>query len=134
VEGGKEFNEIERKFFEAYLDIEDADPCYCDLEPQKVIGIYKVDFAYGDCVIEIDGHEYHKTKEQRQHDYERERYLLRNGYVPIRFTGTEVFLEPERCVREMFEIVSVTELKRVCDFERGIKRSKEVVNEGRGLK
>jgi hypothetical protein len=113
-------NEIEMLFYNAYLkfeEIEDGVPC--ELLPQQVIGIYKVDFVYADCVIEIDGHGHHKTKEQREYDYKRERYLLRNGYIPIRFTGTEVFLDAYKCVTEMFEIAEGVQNRRIADFEMG---------------
>ncbi|WP_042338241.1 endonuclease domain-containing protein [Desulfosporosinus youngiae] len=99
-------NKIEEVFFNAYNIIEktgETDISY-NLESQVVVGIYKVDFVYGCCAIEIDGHEYHKTKEQREVDYKRERYLLRHGYTPIRFTGTEVFLDAKKCVLEMLEL------------------------------
>lgn len=110
-------NEIELRFFNAYLDElnrfnKDADyannyPYYLFyIKPQEVIGIYKVDFVYNDCVIEIDGHESHKTKEQREYDYTRERYLMKKGYHIIRFMGTEVFLDTHKCVMEVIEIAN----------------------------
>jgi hypothetical protein len=113
-------NDIEMMFYNAYLkfeEVEDGTPC--ELLPQQVIGIYKVDFVYADCVIEIDGHENHKTKEQREYDYKRERYLIRNGYTPIRFTGTEVFLDAYKCIEEMFETIDVVQNRRVNDWDIG---------------
>lgn len=98
-------NEIERLFLETFDSINESgevEMCY-NLEPQKAIGIYKVDFVYGTCIVEIDGHESHKTKEQREHDYKRERYLMKKGYTVMRFMGTEVFLEPKKCVMEVIE-------------------------------
>lgn len=76
------------------------------IEPQKVVGRYVVDFLVQDkYVVEIDGHDYHKTKDQRCRDYQRDRELMKNGFIIIRFTGTEIFLEPEKCVRELLDII-----------------------------
>lgn len=81
------------------------------ITPQLVVGKYRIDFALTDIpdahlvkvAIELDGHEYHKTKEQRQNDYER--YLQRQGWKIIRFTGSEVFTDTQRCVYETIELV-----------------------------
>lgn len=115
-------NEIETMFLNAVMqyvngcsleevnDLEDQECSAHKFEPQKVVGIYRPDFVVTTkClnkkyIVEIDGHESHKTKEQRKNDYERERYFQRNGYTVVRFMATEVFLEPEKCVEEMFEI------------------------------
>lgn len=108
-------NEIEQKFYDAY----EATEHLCDIEPQAVIGIYRVDFLVGGLyAVEIDGHEFHKTKEQREADYKRERYFIRRGYVPIRFTGTEVFLEADKCVHEIDDIVETLHLKEIDTWDR----------------
>jgi len=99
-------NKIEQLFHDTFLFLEsngEVDVVF-HLIPQKVVGIYKVDFVYGSCAIEIDGYEYHKTKEQREHDYKRERYLMKNGYTVVRFTASEVYLEPRKCVIEALEL------------------------------
>jgi len=125
-------NEIESRFFKSYEEIvkrckEDQDyfnnfPYYLFfLKPQVVIGIYKVDFLFNDCVIEIDGHENHKTKEQREYDYVRERYLMKKGYKVIRFMGTEVFLDSQKCVMEMFEIGDLFQRKHDEALDNGFK-------------
>lgn len=124
-------NEIEQMFYDAYnelVDVDDKtvedDPLLSNLviygEPSsQVIGIYKVDFVVGNCAIEIDGHEWHKTKEQREYDYKRERYLIKQGYTPVRFMGTEVYLDAKRCVLESYEIASQLEMKDVKSFFDG---------------
>lgn len=57
-------------------------------------------------VIEIDGHEWHeKTKEQVRADKEKDRAYLKNGFIPIRFAGSEVYHNAKRCVDEVFEII-----------------------------
>jgi very-short-patch-repair endonuclease len=56
-------------------------------------------------VVELDGHDYHKTKEQRRKDAERDRWLGARGIRVVRFTGSEVHADPERCVRELLDVV-----------------------------
>lgn len=52
-------------------------------------------------IVEIDGHEFHeKTKEQAQRDRERERAIKREGYDIIRFTGSEIYRNPDKAVYE----------------------------------
>jgi len=130
-------NEIEIRFFDQFnkvleryrkdQDYVDTFPCYIYfLKPQVAIGIYKVDFLYHeDCVIEIDGHENHKTKEQREYDYTRERYLMKKGYKVIRFMGTEVFLDPHKCVMEMIEIGGSFQRQHDEVWEKGFKRGRD---------
>lgn len=115
-------NEIEQKFYDAYKQA--ADEIHFYLLPQQVIGIYTVDFIMGDCVAEIDGHEYHKTKEQRYADYTRERFLQKLGYTVVRFMGTEVFLDPMKCVNELYEIARLVEDKEVVSFFKGVEVGK----------
>jgi very-short-patch-repair endonuclease len=113
-------NEIEQMFYDAFID-EYVNPenklcCSQEIEAQVVIGLYKVDFIInGKYVIEIDGHDYHKTKEQREYDYTRDRYLIKRGYVVIRFTGTEVFLQPDKCAVEA--LLMVDDLSLTGDYE-----------------
>lgn len=122
-------NKIEKMFFDAYLkseDIEETDEACC-MKHHLQIGIYQPDFCFEDdkIVIEIDGHDYHKTKEQRFNDYTRERYMMKNGYTVIRFMGTEVFLDADKCVEEMFEIAGILDQKESDIFYRGLKSGRE---------
>lgn len=112
-------NDIEDKFYKALHDVAGVEigyaqqhpPCYFSLVvPQNPIDLYIVDFYietwFGSKVaVEIDGQEYHKTKEQRFHDYQRERYLQKRNVQIIRFTGTEVFINAEACVENLLEIL-----------------------------
>lgn len=124
-------NEIEQIFYNAFIE-EYVNPdnglCFTqDIETQVVIGIYKVDFLINKkYVIEIDGHEFHKTKEQRENDYTRDRYLLRHGYVPIRFTATEIYLSTHASVVEAMKLVNNLILAQEQEaFERYKKNIKE---------
>jgi len=75
-------------------------------ELQKEVWIdkkYRVDFLIPSkkVIIELYGYQHHNTKEKITKDAERERYLQRLGYQVIRFTGTEVFKDVQKCVDEV---------------------------------
>jgi very-short-patch-repair endonuclease len=56
----------------------------------------------------LDGHDFHeRTKEQAARDRQRERSITKRGYTIIRFTGSEVFYNPRKCVEEVIEIVTI---------------------------
>lgn len=82
-------------------------------------------------VIEIDGHEWHeKTKEQARADKEKDRTYLKKGFIPIRFTGSEVYHNSKRCIDEVFEIIisnydffesenlSIQNYLQYCDYQK----------------
>jgi very-short-patch-repair endonuclease len=108
---GQTCNEIERVFWDtAYFELSK----YGTLWPQYVVGGFRVDFALirnpdaprMKVAIEIDGHDSHKSKAQRDYDSARERHLQRSGWTVVRFTGSQVYADPPGCVRETVEIVS----------------------------
>ena len=72
-------------------------------------GRYYLDFAllHSDgrkVCVECDGHDYHeRTKEQAQRDRERDRYLTLRDWRVLRFTGSEIYHDAEKCVRETIE-------------------------------
>lgn len=116
-------NKIEEMFYDAYQELTGNQDVFdiFSVQPQCVVGIYKVDFVINTVAVEIDGHEYHKTKEQRESDYKRERYLIRNGYIPVRFMATEVFLDAEKCVKEAFEIAEMIEINEMKLWNSGVE-------------
>lgn len=83
--------------------------------PQHHIGRYRVDFfitqkhlASKDnpmpVVVELDGHDFHdKDKYQRAHEKSRDRFLVKQGYQVLHFTGSEVFADPYKVA---FEVIS----------------------------
>lgn len=88
------------------------------LEPQCEIGSYRVDFLMGfadgaddllKCiVVECDGHDFHeRTKEQAAKDKSRDRYLSAHVARIVRFTGSELFRDPQRCLVEAIQILGV---------------------------
>lgn len=76
----------------------DVDPI-----PNYFVDPYYIDLAFPDkfVAVEVDGHDYHKSKEQRTHDARKDRFLMKNGWKVIRFTGTEVHRDVEACVEEI---------------------------------
>ena len=125
----REMNKVEQMFYDAFCDyyglksFDDEDSLlevaetkgivFSDLQAQFPIGLNIVDFyievmqPFTDIAfaVEIDGHDYHKTKEQRYHDYMRERKLQARGIIVIRFTASEVFVNAESCVEELDKIM-----------------------------
>lgn len=63
-------------------------------------------------VIECDGHEFHeKTKGQVRKDRQRERHLMQLGYRVIRFSGSEIFENPDESALEVWKIIK----KVICE-------------------
>ena len=84
------------------------------------IGAYTPDFVIEylnfKYAIEIDGHEFHgKTKEQVISDKKKEREYIRLGYIPIRFSGSEVYKDDIGCVEETLKTVLSNAAKRIAD-------------------
>lgn len=68
----------------------------------------RFDFAFlsygGWFAVELDGHEFHeKTKSQAQRDKSRDRRSAAEGWITLRFTGSEVFADPDACLSELHE-------------------------------
>lgn len=57
-------------------------------------------------VVECDGHDFHeRTKEQAAKDKERDRLLHTAGYIVMRFTGSEIWKDPQECVDQVDELI-----------------------------
>lgn len=55
-------------------------------------------------VVECDGHDFHeRTKEQAKKDRGRDRRLQSLGYTVMRFTGSEIYSDPVKCVIEILD-------------------------------
>ena len=120
-----EMNEMEKRFFDR------ASRLISELVPQfEVVTIsgkkYRLDFAkivkYGlsgekilKIAIELDGHESHKTKEQRTKDAEREQDLKLNGWEVIRFTGTQIYKDIDHCVDVAAKLIENRIKERLSD-------------------
>ncbi len=92
---------IELRF---YVYAMDMIPNLC---PQIEIGPYRIDLAIPEkrVAIELDGHEFHKTREHRTRDAKRERFFQKQGWHVIRFTGTEIHQDVIGCIEEAIEII-----------------------------
>lgn len=56
-------------------------------------------------VVELDGHDWHKTKDQRGKDAAKDRWLQARGIRVVRFTGSQVYADTQGCVRELLDVV-----------------------------
>lgn len=77
---------------------------------QHVIGTARVDFAIvGDrrIVVDLDGHEFHSSKEQRSADAARDRELGISGWTVLRFTGSEVYQNSAVCVATVLRSIDL---------------------------
>lgn len=65
---------------------------------------YRVDFAFPSdkIAIELDGYEYHNSKEQFTKDRQRQREMELGGWRFIRFSGSEIYHNTEACVRQAY--------------------------------
>jgi len=97
-----EHSPIESMFFRAALGR------IRGLVSEYEVGSYYIDFAipHLHIAIELDGHDYHKTKAQRTNDARRERFLEREGWRVIRFTGSEVYRDARYCVNEVLDFIA----------------------------
>jgi very-short-patch-repair endonuclease len=102
---GLKFDEVQK------IDFRFFDHWMCLVFPQVVIDNYRVDFLAVAGVdpgterfkqhylaIECDGHEFHeKTKEQAARDKARDRHLTLKHIPVMRFTGSEIWRDPDKC-------------------------------------
>lgn len=82
-------------------------------------GNFRLDFAVvsDKIAIEIDGHEFHSSREQRTHDAQRERILQALGWKVIRFTGSEIHANAGKCIDDLINILhSDRKTKSLFDF------------------
>lgn len=70
---------------------------------------YRVDFLVfydGKSVaVELDGHDSHKTKVQRQRDAERDRWFQARRISTLRWTGSEVYRDPQKCIKDLMDVL-----------------------------
>ena len=89
-------------------------PMFCVLQAPTTIDEgsrnIAIDFAFSflgrRVALELDGHKFHeKTKVQAKKDKSRDRGLIEAGWIPVRFTGGEVYKDPYRCLRQTERIL-----------------------------
>jgi len=76
---------------------------------QAVDRRFRLDFLVlhdgGAVAVELDGHEWHKTKEQRGRDAARDRWFAARRITTLRFTGSQVHADPQGCVQELLAVL-----------------------------
>jgi very-short-patch-repair endonuclease len=70
-------------------------------------------FRGGAIAVELDGHEAHASRPQRQRDAEKDRWLERHGFRTARWTGTDVHADARACVIELVELVRTFERREI---------------------
>lgn len=105
-----------------FWDLSETDPLPGEtfvMAMQAPIGRYTADFLVGrllrnerECeswgltVVEADGHEYHeRTKKQAAHDRRRDRWMQQAGFHVMRFTGSEIYRDADRCALEVADFL-----------------------------
>ena len=110
---------IERLFLEAFdaIRTKNIHTMYDYwLYPQVEIGNYRADFELINhkdkkIIVECDGHEFHqKSKQQVEKDNQRERDLKKLGYEVVRFSGSEIFKDAEKCVEDLLDILNSSDI------------------------
>lgn len=88
-----------------------------NLQWQQKIGKYTVDFVIiyhpihdpspqKKIVVECDGHDFHeKTKEQAAKDKQRDRFLAKEGYMVLRYSGSEIVRDRRKIFNDIEEII-----------------------------
>ena len=76
------------------------------------VGKYEADIVIRNksikVAIECDGHEFHeKTKEQAAKDKKRDREFQKEGYVILRYTGSEICNNPKTITDDLKKIFNV---------------------------
>lgn len=90
--------------------------------PQAQVGKYRADFlvvskfacspTVHHVVVECDGHDFHeKTKEQAARDKARDRDMATLGCHVLRFTGSEIYRDADRCAAQVSEFLHELELR-----------------------
>lgn len=100
---------IEAMFWRQYVDMRPAFPE--ELVPQFEVfgGRYRLDFALPGrkVAIELDGYEFHSTREQFTNDRKRQRELELDGWRVVRFSGSEVNADAAGCVRQAAQFATL---------------------------
>ena len=100
---GPEFPSVPAPFVGAYL------------WPQAQVDRFRADFLIfvrakegqtSWIAVECDGHEFHeRTKEQAARDRSRDRWMTANGIAVLRFTGMEIWRDPNKCADDVVALI-----------------------------
>jgi len=81
------------------------------LVPQFAWSFYRSDWAIldprgvGALLIECDGKEFHSSDAQIAHDAKKDAAAHDRGYLTMRFTGSQIHREPDKCAQKIFEVI-----------------------------
>lgn len=81
------------------------------LVPQFRWGYYRSDWAIviakplSALLIECDGRDFHSSPEQKAHDAKKDAAALDRGYLTMRFTGSEIHRDADRCAQKIYDAV-----------------------------
>jgi very-short-patch-repair endonuclease len=75
-------------------------------------------------IVEVDGNEFHSSREDRQKDYRRERAVIELSWLPLRFTGVDIYRGADYCADQIWRVVMlrVTEIAQVMTWRDGADR------------
>jgi very-short-patch-repair endonuclease len=83
---------------------------------QPIWGPFRADLAITDdrwrhpsplpVVIEVDGHDFHRSRQQIDYDRARDRFMTGHGAAVLRFTGSEVWRGTARCAEEVLSVAA----------------------------
>jgi very-short-patch-repair endonuclease len=79
------------------------------LKPQHKVGVFRIDFAVPRIKvgIELDGYRDHSSSRDITNDLARQRQLGYAGWYIVRFGGSEVYHNPEQCVRDAARMAAI---------------------------
>lgn len=134
---------IEEKFFFAARDrIPDLIPQFItstsnrdySLDFAKIITDRKTGRKVLKVAIELDGYDYHSSKEQRNHDSQRDRQLMAEGWQVIHFTGSQINRNVNRCVEETAGLIELWAKDKGVPAELGPKRNDREIGDIDGMR
>lgn len=83
----------------------------CEYDPST-----RLNYFSRPIMIECDGHAFHeRTKAQAAKDKSRDRQLQAGGFSVLRFTGSEIWADPSKCVRQIEESIETDIDKQIQD-------------------
>lgn len=92
---------IERRLFNAL-----SSHCFY-VRTQERCGTYWIDLVLPTykIAIDCDGKAYHSTPEQKKHDRRKDRFLRKNGWSVLRFTGSDINGNMKKVLRRIMRKV-----------------------------
>lgn len=102
--------------------------CGIHIIPQFKVGKYRVDFHLSQVqigpddiltpvIVELDGHDFHdKDKTQRAYEKARDRYLVKEGYRVLHFTGSEVVADPYKVAYEALTLLGMEAVSGIDEY------------------